>query len=61
MIYAVTKLNSVEVRSLYSCTVCGRMSLLSVMCVCLEFLSWWDLVIESAVLQIIRSYLHNDD
>jgi hypothetical protein len=25
--YAVTKLNSVDVRSLCSCTVCGRMSL----------------------------------
>ena len=55
MLYAVTKLNSVDVRSLCSCTVGGRMSLSSVMgrmsllsvvcvcvcvCVCLEFLSW---------------------
>ena len=46
MLYAVTKLNSVDVRSLCSCTVCGRMSLLSVVCVCLEFLSWSDLAIE---------------
>ena len=47
MLYAVTKLNSVDVRSLCSCVVCGRMSLLSVVCVCLEFLSWWNPVIES--------------
>ena len=33
MLYAVTKLNSVDVRSLCSCIVCGRMSLLSVVCV----------------------------
>ena len=38
MLYAVTNLNSEDVRSLCSCTVCGRMSLLSVVCVCLEFL-----------------------
>ena len=43
-------LNSVDVRSLCSCTVCGRMSLSSVVCVCLEFLSWWNLVIESMTL-----------
>jgi hypothetical protein len=30
---AVTKLNSIDVRSLCSCTVCGRMSLPSVLCV----------------------------
>jgi len=29
-----TKLNSVDVRSLCSCTVCGSMSLSSVVCVC---------------------------
>jgi hypothetical protein len=43
MLYAVTKLNSVDVRSLCSCTVggrmtlssvLGRMSLLLVVCVC---------------------------
>ena len=34
MVYAVTKLNSVDVRSLCSCIVCGRMSLSSVVCVC---------------------------
>jgi len=34
VLYAVTKLNSVDVRSLCSCTVCGRMSLSSVVCVC---------------------------
>ena len=35
MLHAVTKLNSVDVRSLCSCTVCGHMSLSSVVCVCL--------------------------
>ena len=30
MLYAATKLNSVDVRSLCSCTVCGHMSLSSV-------------------------------
>jgi len=34
VLYAVTKLNSVDVRLLCSCTVCGRMSLSSVVCVC---------------------------
>ena len=34
MLYAVTKLNSVDIRSLCSCTVCGRMSLSLVVCVC---------------------------
>jgi hypothetical protein len=34
VLYAVTKLNSVDVRSLCSCMVCGRMSLSSVVCVC---------------------------
>jgi hypothetical protein len=34
VLYAVTKLNSMDVRSLCSCTVCGRMSLSSVVCVC---------------------------
>jgi hypothetical protein len=34
VLYAVTKLNSVDVLSLCSCTVCGRMSLSSVLCVC---------------------------
>ena len=34
MLCAVTKLNSVDVRSLCSWTVCGRMSLLSIVCVC---------------------------
>ena len=34
MLCAVTKLNSVDVRSLCSCTVRGRMSLSSVLCVC---------------------------
>jgi hypothetical protein len=34
VLYAVTKLNSVDVRSLCSCTVCGRMSLSSVVCLC---------------------------
>jgi hypothetical protein len=47
MLYAVTKLNSVDVRSLCSCIVCGRMSLSSVVWVCLGFLSWRNLVIES--------------
>jgi hypothetical protein len=55
--YAVTELNSVDVLSLCSCIVCGRMSLSSVVCVCvcvcvcvrvcLEFLSWWNLVIQT--------------
>jgi hypothetical protein len=34
VLYAVTKLNSVDVLSLCYCTVCGRMSLSSVVCVC---------------------------
>jgi len=34
VLYAVTKLNSVDVRSLCSYTVCGCMSLSSVVCVC---------------------------
>jgi len=34
VLYAVTKLNSVDVRSLCSCMICGRMSLSSVVCVC---------------------------
>jgi len=34
VLYAVTKLNSVDVRSLCSCMVCGRMSLSSVVCEC---------------------------
>jgi hypothetical protein len=36
MLYAVTKLKSVDVRSLCSCTVCGRMLLSSVLCVCVR-------------------------
>ena len=43
VLYAITKLNSVHVRSLCSCTVYGRVSLSSVAYVCLEFLSWWNL------------------
>jgi hypothetical protein len=35
VLYAVTKLNSMDERLLCSCTVCGRMSLLSVVCACL--------------------------
>jgi hypothetical protein len=34
VLYAVTKLNSVDVSLLCSCLVCGRMSLSSVVCVC---------------------------
>jgi hypothetical protein len=34
VLYAVTKVNSVDVRLLCSCTVCSRMSFLSVACVC---------------------------
>jgi hypothetical protein len=34
VLYAVTKLNSVDVRSLCSCAVCGHMSLSSVVNVC---------------------------
>jgi hypothetical protein len=34
VLYAVSKLNSVDVRSLCSCTICGPMSLSSVLCVC---------------------------
>jgi hypothetical protein len=33
VLYAITKLNSVDVHSLCSCTVCGPMLLLSVVCV----------------------------
>jgi hypothetical protein len=33
VLYAVTKLNAVDLRSLCSCIVCGRMSLSSVVCV----------------------------
>jgi hypothetical protein len=34
VLYAVTKLDSVDVHSLCVCAVCGRMSLSSVVCVC---------------------------
>jgi hypothetical protein len=51
VIYAVTKLNFVDVLSLCSCAVCDRVTLSSVVCVCvcvcLEFMSWGNLVIES--------------
>jgi hypothetical protein len=36
VLYAVTELNSVDVRSLCSGTVCGRMSLSLVVCVCVR-------------------------
>jgi hypothetical protein len=53
LLCAVTELNSMDVRSLCSCTVRGHMSS-SVVCVCLEFLSWWSLVMES----VLKFYGH---
>jgi hypothetical protein len=33
VLYVITKLNSVDVRSLYSCTVCGHVIIVGCVCV----------------------------
>jgi hypothetical protein len=67
VLYAVTKLNFVDVCSLFLYAmrpyviVVGCVCVCVCVCVCLEFLSWWNLVIESiSPGQELQAHTHTD-